>query len=103
MTAVELTRYTVDPQHEEAFLQRHHEAVEAMRRRFPSLLEANLARLDQETWIDIWKWESLEAARQAAAEAPQVVEAAALFSLIRDVVSMEHAEIVSSVDSHGRL
>jgi len=103
MTVVELARYTVDPRNEEVFLQHHRDAVEAMRRRYPTLLEANLARLDPETWIDIWMWESSEAAKQAAAEASEVPEAAALFSLIDSVVSMEHSELVSGVGSRGRL
>lgn len=93
MAVFELARFKVDPRNQEAMLASREPMVAAMRARFPQLREARLAQLDDETWIDVWRWDDLESAQRAAAEAPSVPEAAAMFGLIREVVSMEHAEI----------
>lgn len=94
MAVLELARFKVDPGRAAQMLESRDAMVAAMRARFPGLIEARLARLDDATWIDVWKWESLQRAKDAAAAAAGVPEAAALFSLISEVESMEHAEIV---------
>ena len=94
MAAFELARYRVEPENTEELLQRWEAAVDAVRRSFPGLVDANLARLDEQTWIDVWRWESTEAARAAAEGAPSVPEAAAMFSLIAEPLAMDHAEIL---------
>ncbi|HEX2054084.1 MAG TPA: antibiotic biosynthesis monooxygenase [Actinomycetota bacterium] len=95
MIAYELARYRVDPSNAGELMKRWPPAVEAIRKCFPGLVGAELARLDEQTWVDVWKWESREAAQVAAQGAPQVPEAAALFSLIAEPLSMEHADVVS--------
>jgi hypothetical protein len=62
--------------------------------RFPGLIEANLTRIDDATWMDVWRWETHEAAVAAARGAPEVPEAAAMFSLITEPLSMEHGDII---------
>lgn len=94
MAVLELARFKVDPDHAAQMLESRDAMVAAMRAKFPGLIEARLARLDDATWIDVWKWESLKQAKEAAEGAPDVPEAAAMFSLIANVESMEHAEIV---------
>jgi hypothetical protein len=94
MAVYELARFRVDPENAEKLVSSRDDMVAAMRRRFPALLDARLARLDEDTWIDVWRWSDLEAAKSAAATASEVPEVARMFSLIADVISMEHAEIV---------
>lgn len=94
MAVFELARFKVDPENSERMLGQRDAMVAAVRKAFPGLMEARLAKLDDQTWIDVWRWESLEKAKAAAEGAPGVPEAAAMFSLIKDVVAMEHAEIV---------
>lgn len=94
MPVFELARFQADPSSATELLTRHTAAVDAIRRQFPELIQANLARLDEDTWIDIWKWADLDAAKKAADQAPTIPEAAAMFALITNVVAMEHAEIV---------
>ena len=94
MAAFELARYRVAPENADELVQRWEAAVGAIGRSFPGLVDANLARLDEQTWIDVWRWESAEAARAAAEGAPSVPEAAAMFSLIAEPLAMDHAEIV---------
>ncbi len=94
MAVFELARFKVDPSDAAKMLASRDEMIAAMRARFPGLLEARLARLDDQTWIDVWKWETLAAAKTAAEHAPSVPEAETMFSLIKEVESMEHAEIL---------
>ncbi len=94
MSSFELARYREAPENADELVRRWEAAVDAIRRAFPGLVDANLARLDEQTWIDVWRWESTEAARAAAEGAPKVPEAAAMFSLIAEPLAMDHAEIV---------
>ncbi|MDQ3932348.1 MAG: antibiotic biosynthesis monooxygenase [Actinomycetota bacterium] len=94
MAVFELARFKVEPDKANDMLASRDAMVDAVRERFPGLIEASLARLDEVTWIDVWKWESLEQAKAAAAGAPEVPEAGAMFSLISKVEGMEHATIV---------
>ncbi len=43
---------------------------------------------------DPYGWETMEAAKAAVEGAAEVPEAAATFGMIREVLAMEHAEIV---------
>lgn len=74
----------------------------AIGRRFPGLEEAQLTRLDEQTFLDIWRWDDIGHARAAAEGAPQVPEAAVMFEHIAEVVSMEHAELVRREPGSGR-
>lgn len=94
MHVLELARYHVDASKAEQLRSHWPAAVAAVRARFPGLVEADLARLDERTWLDVWRWESLEAAEAAAKGAASLPEAAAMFALIEEVVAMEHAQVV---------
>ncbi len=95
MATFELARYTIDPSRTDELVERWHQAVAAIRARFPGLLEANLVRIDDGTWMDVWRWETHEEALAAAEAAPSVPEAARLFELITTPPSMEHGDIVA--------
>lgn len=94
MMTMELARYRIDPTTTDELQTRWTTAVAAIRARFPGLVTAQLARLDEDTFVDMWQWESREAALAAADGAPGVPEAAALFELIVEPPTMEHGEIV---------
>lgn len=93
MEAFELARFRVDPNKTEQLRSSWQVAVDSIRSRFPGLLEANLARLDENTWLDIWRWESADTAKAAAEGAHAVPGAAAYFAVIDEFVAMDHAEI----------
>lgn len=94
MSELELTRYRIDPSRSEELTRLWPLAVEAIRRRCPGLLEANLVRLDEHTFLDAWRWESREAALAAAAVAPSIPEAATMFALITEPPIMEHGTVL---------
>jgi heme-degrading monooxygenase HmoA len=94
MPTFEFARYHIDPTNAEELGRRWRAAVAAIRERFPGLNEATLARLDERTYMDVWRWETREAALAAADGAASVPEAAAMFALITEPPTMEHGEIL---------
>ena len=88
-------RFKADPTNAEELLARRNTLVAAVREAVPGLIEARLVRIDDETWIDMWRWDSRTNAQAAAARARagNIPEAAAAFALTRDVVT-EFAEVV---------
>jgi hypothetical protein len=93
MAVVRITRYSVEPPDDEELLTRRAALLSAVRAAFPGLTEARLARLDETTWVDTWRWDSAESAQAALAGAPAFPEAKAAFALTKDVTA-EQAEIV---------
>jgi hypothetical protein len=92
MAVYRLVRFTIDPADTEEMLATRVALVAATRDAFPGLTEARLAKVD-ETWIDMWRWDSLARAQAAIEGAPALPEAGAAFSLIKDVTA-DFAEII---------
>ncbi|MEU8251019.1 antibiotic biosynthesis monooxygenase [Nonomuraea sp. NPDC048916] len=87
MTVISVTRFQADPADAEKVRERHAALVTAIRSAQSGLTEARLGRLNDETWVGVWRWESaasLQAARQAASATPA---AAAAFAVARDVIA----------------
>lgn len=93
MAVVRFTRFTADPDEVEQLLARRAELIAAIRESFTGLTETRLARFDDSTWIDVWRWESVAALEAAVRGAPEVPEVAAAFALTADAAG-EQAEIV---------
>ena len=86
----EVVRSRVRAGAEEEMLQLRPRMIEAVRSRFPELLDARLVQMDDGSWLDIVQWTSREAAERAAVSIPEVPEAAAMMGLVEEVVSFEH-------------
>jgi hypothetical protein len=84
MSVLRLTRLTVDASRTDEMLTRRAALIEAVRRMTDGLTETKLARVDDETWLDVWRWESGEALDEVTAAAPNLPEAQAAFALVRD-------------------
>lgn len=93
MTLLRITRFAVDPGQEGEMLARRSVMIDELRRRYSGPVETRLARVDDEHWLDVWRWDSPEQAADAMAGAPGIPEVAARFALVRDV-SAEQAELV---------
>ncbi|MBB4742619.1 hypothetical protein BJY16_006078 [Actinoplanes octamycinicus] len=98
MKAMELARFTVDPQDVEAMLAARPAMVTALRERFSGFESLRLVRLDERTWLDVVIWASRAQADEAAATVGDMPECRAAFAYIKEVVSMEHAEVVFAGD-----
>jgi hypothetical protein len=84
MTILRLTRFSLDAGRTDEMLATRAMLIDAVRAKVPGLTETRLARVDDETWLDLWRWESAEALAAALAVAPTMPEAAAAFGMIRD-------------------
>ncbi|MEV6284676.1 antibiotic biosynthesis monooxygenase [Kribbella sp. NPDC051770] len=84
MSVLRLTRLTVDADRTDEMLARRADLIEAVRRTTDGLTDTRLARVDEETWLDVWRWESGEALDQVSAVAPGLPEAKAAFAVVRD-------------------
>jgi hypothetical protein len=85
--------FKTDPADTQEMLARRADLVAVVRESYPGLIQAQLAKIDDETWVDAWRWDSLASAQAAIAHAPDLPEAAAAFSLTRDSTA-EFADIV---------
>ncbi|MFD2767456.1 hypothetical protein [Micromonospora eburnea] len=93
MTLIRTTRFTADPADADTVLERRSNLLAAVRAAFTGPTETRLIRLDERTWVDMWRWDSPETLQAALAGAPSLPEAAAAFAVARDV-SAEQGELV---------
>jgi hypothetical protein len=93
MAVIRTVRFTVDPADVETMLDRRRQLLDAVRAAFSGPAEARLVRVDEGTWLDIWRWDSAETLKAALDAAPGLPEAAAAFALARDV-SGEQGDVV---------
>jgi hypothetical protein len=93
MALIRTTRFTADPADAETVLERRGKLLEAVRAAFAGPTGTRLVRVDERTWVDMWRWDSPETLRAALDGAPRLPEAAAAFAVARDV-SAEQGDIV---------
>lgn len=93
MAVIRFTRFHADPAATEEIIAKRAALIAAIRDAFPGLGETRLTKLDDDAWIDVWRWDSLASLEAAAAGAPDLPETKAAFALVRDP-SAETAELV---------
>ncbi len=94
MAFVELTRFSVRPEQEEALLAARPGMLEDFRADRVGFIEAMLVRLSGDEWLDIVSWRSAEdfaASRAKGANLPGIAE---FFSAIDRLVSSEEGQLV---------
>jgi hypothetical protein len=93
MAVIRLVRFDVEPEQADDMIARRAALVSATRSKYAGLDETRLSRIDERTWVDVWRWESLAHAEAAIRGVPEIPEAAVAFELA-SVRSAEFAEIV---------
>lgn len=93
MAVLRLTHFKIDPADTDEMLAKRGALIAAVRDAFPGLIEARLGKVDDETWVDVWRWHSLANAEAAIANAAAIPQAAAAFALTKDITA-EFAELV---------
>lgn len=71
------------------------EAMRAIARELEGFVSSRLIRKDDGTLADEVVWSSRESALNAAANALHIPEAVTYFSHLSEIISMEHAEILT--------
>jgi quinol monooxygenase YgiN len=93
MTIIRTTRFTADPAQTEEVLTRRAALIDALRAATPGPAEARLTRIDERSWLDIWRWESQADLEAAMALAPSLPEAEAAFAVAKEPTA-EQGELV---------
>jgi quinol monooxygenase YgiN len=96
MPLISVTRFQADPADADQVLARHAALVSAIRATLSGLTEARLGRLDEETWVGVWRWDSaasLQAARQTLPGTAAAIEA---FAVAREVTA-EDIEVLDEL------
>ncbi|MFI9595020.1 antibiotic biosynthesis monooxygenase [Nonomuraea sp. NPDC052265] len=96
MAVISVTRFQADPADAEQVQARHAALVAALRSTHPGLTEARLGRLDDGTWVGVWRWDSAAGLRAARQAAPGTPAAVAAFEVARDVTA-EDIEVLAEL------
>jgi hypothetical protein len=86
-------RYTVDPADLDELIARRATLITAVRAAHPGLAETRLTQLEDGTFTDVWRWDSIEQMRAALADMRRFPESRAARSLTRDATHVD-GEIV---------
>jgi hypothetical protein len=96
MTQVfEHASFTVRDGHQQALLDERQTMIGALRRTFPGLVSAWLARREDGSWLDVILWENREAAEYSATHVTEIPEAVAWFAHIDKSLGIEHLEVLA--------
>jgi hypothetical protein len=93
MAVIRTSRFKTEPARAEEMIARRADLISAVRAAYPGLTEARLAKTGEDTWVDMWRWDSPASMQAALAGAPTLPQAAAAFSLARDLTA-EDGELV---------
>lgn len=99
MSLIAITRFKADPADAAEVRARHAALVSAIRSTEKAgLSEARLGRLDEQTWVGVWRWDSREHLLAARQGAPNQPEATAAFAIVTDVTG-EEIELTDVIDA----
>ena len=93
MAIMRLTRFSIDAADREPMLTTRAALIDAVQARYPGLTETRLTRIDDEHWLDLWRWESDEHLQAAVAGAHDLPEAGPAFALVKDATA-ESTQII---------
>jgi hypothetical protein len=83
-TIIRTTRFTADPAATDQVLAARSALLAALRAKISGPSEAKLVRIDERTWVDIWRWDSPADLEAASELAPTLPEARAAFAVAKD-------------------
>lgn len=86
MSVLTITRVTVAPADTEELVRRHAALVEAVG---PALADARIGRLDDTTWVAVWRWASAEDLAEARRTPPPQARSAFSLTTAQSVEDIE--------------
>ncbi len=93
---LELSRYVVEGDQEQAFLAKRGAMVKAAKENFPGLIDVKLAKLDDGSYVDAWIWEDRSFCEAAMAKVETVSAVVDWLQHIGEDVSMEFGTVVDA-------
>lgn len=98
MATVELTRFSVRPEHEEALLAARPVMLDDFRADRAGFIDAMLVRLPENQWLDIVSWRSADDFAASRAKGANLPGIAAFFGAISQLVSSEQGALADGQD-----
>ena len=99
MSALELARFTVEREEGGQMLAARPAMISELREHCPGFRRVYLTQLDDRTWLDVVEWASREEAEAAMATVMELPGCRRVFGFIKEVVGMEHADVVEQVEA----
>ncbi|MEV1177125.1 antibiotic biosynthesis monooxygenase [Nonomuraea sp. NPDC049784] len=96
MPIISVTRFQADPADADQVRTRHAALVDAARAALPGLTEARLGRLNDETWVGVWRWDSAASLQAARQTLPGTDAGTAAFAVAREVTA-EDIEVLDEL------
>lgn len=96
MPTIEIYRAKIDPANLDRLLEIRDAAVAEFREQVPELLQADLVRLDDDTWLDILTWSEPVAPERIEQAAGRTPTSAEMHSLIGEMLAHDTGELVRS-------
>ncbi|MBF8185263.1 antibiotic biosynthesis monooxygenase [Nonomuraea sp. K274] len=84
MPVISITRFQADAAGADEVRARHAALVAATRDALPGLTEARLGRLDDGTWVGVWRWDSAASLQAARQTIPPTAVGVAAFEVVRE-------------------
>lgn len=94
---MEVVRFTVPAANQADFLAGREAAMQQIKANCPGFESAQLCHVHGETWLDICRWESMDAAEAGMAKAMQLPGVAGWFALMGEVISVDLLPIQHTV------
>jgi heme-degrading monooxygenase HmoA len=89
MSVIRMHTYRVAPADLDEFIHRRSTLIAAIREAHPGLVETRLTHLEDETYTDVWRWNSAEDMAKAGADLPNFPQAGAAMSLTKDRTAVD--------------
>jgi hypothetical protein len=86
-------RYTVPPADVDELIARRATLIATIRASYPGLTETRLTRLEDGSYTDVWRWDTVEQMRKVFAAIPRIPEVRAAMSLTREATAL-NGEII---------
>jgi hypothetical protein len=93
MSTIELARFTVHPDQEQALVAERPAMLAALRERFPACLAGFLTKEEGGGWLDVIVWANPEAAAESAKVIASIPECAAWLAHIAEPGEMRHVQV----------
>ncbi len=91
---IELARFTVKSDEEDAFLSERAAMSQAAKNNFDGFVGETLARLEDGSYLSIWTWEAREDCDRAMARVDQIPSVTSWLAHIEKNISMEFGVVV---------
>ena len=98
---IELARFTVKSDEEEAFLAQRDAMSKAAKESFSGFVDETLVKLDDGSYVSIWTWEARRYCDQAMAQVDRVPLVTSWLAHIEKDVAMEFGVVLDTAGDEG--